>query len=198
MSELIVAGYRDTARASQMLDALGAMLPDLAIDLDNAAVVRRYATGELRVQIRIEPTSGEGIAWSCLWGSLISTALYLPLADAVGAAASAAISPRALSTLASPNLPHLDHWWLDTLRLPGDLVRDIGALIRPNTSVLLVLPRGPTRTAIVDLLRDHRTALLYWSLGREEDATLAALITAAERHGRACGLPVPDLTLNWW
>jgi len=199
MSELIVVGYRGPSRASQVLDALGAALPALVVDLDNAVVVRCYSSGELRIQLRVDPTSGAGIGWCSLWGSLISTALLLPLADTVVTAAQVVAEGNTTPTSdqgATPGDDLLDYWWLDTLALPATFVRDLGALIRPGTSVLLLLLRGPGQRGVADQLPGHGGTLLHLPLSQRQDDELTAILHHTERHGQVRKAPVSAVALG--
>jgi uncharacterized membrane protein len=193
MSELIVVGYREPCRASQVLDALGTALPGLVVDLDNGVVVRCYPDGELRVQIRIDPTDSAGARWSSLWGSLISTALLQPLTDEVVRAAQVAGGGDAAPPIdqeVAYDGEGRDYWWLNTLALPASFVRDIGALIRPGTSVLILLLRSAGPQGVTDQLPVQGGTLLHLPLSRRQDDELTAILQHTTPRGRGRMAPM--------
>jgi uncharacterized membrane protein len=86
MSELIVAGFKGTHRAAEVLDQIVERNAELAIHLKDAVAVYRTNGGKLRVDSSIQPTSKEGAVAGATIGMLIGSLLALPFTAGASAA----------------------------------------------------------------------------------------------------------------
>jgi uncharacterized membrane protein len=83
VSDVIVLGFEDPYRASEVLNELLRRQWDWVGDLDHAVVVSLDEHGKLKVQLRSDPTTHEGTAWARLWGSLLSLVLFVPITERI-------------------------------------------------------------------------------------------------------------------
>ena len=181
MSNILVAGYSEPLRASQALDDLDRGLADWADDLENAAVVRWYADGALRVQLRVDPLHSSGANWGQLWGSLLSVALLVPYTSEIFLATQtveASFLNRHAEAPSRRTACQDAHLWLNCLAIPGNFLRDMGALIRPGTSALLMFVRVGDPVIVARRLRDHGGTLLSLAMSKTQDSEIADLLAA--------------------
>jgi uncharacterized membrane protein len=192
MSNILVAGYSEPTRASQVLDDLDRRLAVWTDDLDNAAIVRWYDGGRLSVQLRVDLLNGSGATWGGLWGSLLGVALLVPNTGEVLLATETvedAFLNRPAETHGRRPTYHGVYQWLDCFAIHGNFLRDLGALIRPGTSALLMYVRVGDPTIVARQLRDHGGTLLSLTMSQAQDAEITDLLEAARQRPS----PVPAM-----
>ncbi len=175
VSELIVTGFKDLYRASEVLNELRRREWDWVADLDQAVVVRRDSVGKLRVLFNVDPTTKEGVAWAKLWGSFLSLALFMPITDnIVEAVRDVSLIPHtAASGSGGAHKALADFkWWKEGLRISDEFVRDIGALVQPGDSALFMLLRTASARAVLQQFRNHGGTLLHYALTPEQEDKL--------------------------
>jgi uncharacterized membrane protein len=175
MGALIVVGFQDPYRASEVLNELQRRDWAWVADLDQAVVVRWNEKDRLRVQLSVDPVNRKGVGWAGLWGSFLSVALFLPTTNGIPEAAGRMeIEPRV-----SDNLGNIGHsvipavgWWREKLKIPEQFLRDIGAMIQPGDSALFMLLQTPKPELVLRQLRDYGGSLLHTLLSSEQEAKL--------------------------
>lgn len=89
MSQIVTVAFDDANQADRMLDALKDLAREGLLQMEDAAVVVRDATGKVSYRTtRDLPGAGSGALMGGLWGLLFGTILFVPL---IGAAAGAAL-----------------------------------------------------------------------------------------------------------
>jgi uncharacterized membrane protein len=175
MRALIVVGFGDPFRASEVLNELQRRDWAWVADLDQAVVVRWNERDRLRVQLSIDPVTREAAAWAGLWGSFLRVALFVPITDGIAEAAGRmAIASRAQDkpeSVGHSAIPTV-RWWRENLRIPGQFLRDVGAMVQPGDSALLMLLRAPEPEVVLHQLRDYGGSLLHTLLSSEQEAEL--------------------------
>ncbi len=179
VSELIVIGFKDQYRASEVLNELRRREWDWVADLDQAVVVRRDGEGRLRVQFSVDPTTKEGAVWGRLWGSFLSLALFVPITDGITGAAGDVSAASGAQTGAQPGpqgiVPDVK-WWKETLSISDEFVRDVGAMIQPGDSALFMLLRTSRPGIVLLQLRNYGGTPLHIPLSPEQDNKLRAVL----------------------
>jgi uncharacterized membrane protein len=179
VSELIVLGFEDPYRASEVLSALLRRQWDWAGDLDRAVVVSLDEQGKLRVQLRSDPTTHEGTAWARLWGSFLSLVLFVPvterMTDAASQVAAAFGAPKSEASAARASVPDA-MWWKEGLRISQEFLRDVGAMMGLGGSALFMLLQTSELGAVLRQLRNYGGSLLYTSLGPEQEKELRVVL----------------------
>ena len=176
MSAIIVVAFRDEYRAAEVLVELRRREWDWVADLDHAVVVGWKPRGNLRVQLDVDPTTKDGGGWARVWGSLLHSALFLPNTDGI---------PDAVGNLAADPGARLEadgasgkgaalnaNWWRKNLRIPGEFIRDIGAVIQPGDSAVFMFLQTPKIVSVLKQLRNYGGTLLHSSLSQEQEETL--------------------------
>ena len=181
MSELIVSCFGDKYRASQVIHDLRRMNPTFVADLDNAVALLWDEEGNMRVQQSIDPTSATGAAWSSLWGAFISVAFLVPYTEGMPAAASALVmsaSSPASSKAAVETLRLSPTWWIDEFHIPDDYLRDVGAMVQPGGSAVIVAAMANKPQVLIKQLRQQGGTVMHLALTDDQVKQLHIALTA--------------------
>lgn len=173
MSELIVIGYEDRFRAPEVLNELRRR--DWVSDLDKAVVVSRDEQGELRIQFSGDLSTTDWAARARVWRAFLSLALLVPIAgaqsgdfgDAAGETGGG--HPGSLT----PDVG----WWTKTLGISTVFIRDVGSLIGPDDSALILLLQTSASGGLLRKLHDYGGTLLHTTLSPVQEAELKAALT---------------------
>jgi uncharacterized membrane protein len=175
MRALIVVGFGDPYRASEVLNELQRRDWAWVDDLDQAVVVRWNEKDRLRVQFSVDPATHEGADWAGLWGSFLSMALFVPATDGIAEAA----GTMTLASMGVEELGRINHsaipsvrWWRESLKIPDQFLRDVGAMVQPGDSALFTLLRTPKPEVVLRQLRDYGGSLLHTLLSWEQEVQL--------------------------
>jgi uncharacterized membrane protein len=175
MRELIVVGFGDPHRASEVLNELQRRDWAWGADLDRAVVVRWNERDQLRVQFSVDPLAHEASGWTGLWSSFLSVALFVPITtgivEATGRMAISSMAPEPPVRALHSAIPAF-RWWREGLKISENFLRDVGALIQPGDSALFMLLRTSKPEVVLQQLRDYGGRLLHTVLSSEQEATL--------------------------
>jgi uncharacterized membrane protein len=162
MSDLIVVGFTGEDTADQVLNKLQALQREHLIDLEDACVVVRDHSGNVRLKqamklVGVGAASG-GLS-GALWGTLIGLLFLNPLAGLLTGAVFGAGAGALSGAL-------LDYGIDDAF------IRSLGATIQPGSSALFVLVRRATPDKVLPELRPFGGTVLRTSLSTEQEARL--------------------------
>jgi uncharacterized membrane protein len=162
MSDLIVVGFTGEDTADQVLNKLQALQREHLIDLEDACVVVRDHSGNVRLKqamklVGVGAASG-GLS-GALWGTLIGLLFLNPLAGLLTGAVFGA-GAGALSGA------------LVDYGIDDAFIRSLGATIQPGSSALFVLVRRATPDKVLPELRPFGGTVLRTSLSTEQEARL--------------------------
>lgn len=156
MAELVVVGFQDRYRASQVINELRRSAGERYPELDHAVAVELDEAGGVQVEQRVDPVTGQGTGWGQLWGSLLGATLLLPIG--IGGE----LVPR---------------WWSDELGVPDQFLRDVGALLGPGDSAIFLLAPDADSASIVDRFRRNGGLVLRAVLSPAQEARVQTLVT---------------------
>jgi uncharacterized membrane protein len=200
MSQLIVIGYRQQHRASEVLIELRQRDWSWAEDLNHAIVVKRDANDKPRVDLSVDPMTRVDIAWARLWGGLLSLLLADPVTRGMVEAAQAITGD--FRPLGSDAAIRDANWWIDEMQLSREFLRRAGAILDPGESALFMLVHSDDPgSVLVRLWRDsapHHTQ--SGAGGRLEKSTNGSVFRAYGRRVATSRLVVKinlRLPLRW-
>jgi uncharacterized membrane protein len=171
MSELMIIGFKQPHRASQVLNELRQRGWDWVADLNHAVVVRHDEENRLRVDLSIDPRTNEDVVWARLWGKLLNVILAETVnLEAAGGLTN--INSREGEAAMEVN------WWIEEIGLSPQFISGAGAIIEPGDSALLLLLQIDDPIAVLKKLRDYGGTMLRTSLSWEQDAKLNNAIRA--------------------
>ena len=179
VSELVVFVFRDQYRAPEVLNELRRRQWLWVKDLKDAVVVtlddRGNATAHLSVELSKDASGSD---WARIWGSLLSTTLFLPLTNGMAEAANAiTLKARGRNGSSRDDTRSIEaRWWDDRLRLADDFTRDVAALIRPGSSAIFMLLRTATVPVALEQLRNYGDTIVHTSLSAEEGDRMLAML----------------------
>lgn len=162
MSELIAVNFKDSYRASEVLTEWQRREWDWAADLDNAAVVRLYEQEQYRVQFIVDPRAANVSRWTQLWLSFLTMSLQV----------NSSKDQVFTDTNARGGVALNSKWWSQVLGVSGDFVRDLGALVQPGDSAILMIIHVPHVKEVFQKLRNYGGTVLHTSFSAEQDAKL--------------------------
>ena len=180
MSELIVVAFRDQFRAAEVLNELRRRNWDWVSDLDDAVAVSLDENGKARVQLNLDLSPSETASWIGLWSSLLRVALFVPISVTMATLrgelpTSSLEGERASPAWAIPN----NVWWTKDLRLPDNFLRDIGALVKPETSAIFVVLHTPQISSALQHIYNYGGMIIHTRLSPEQVEKMTALLAVA-------------------
>jgi uncharacterized membrane protein len=171
MSDLVAVSFKGEDTADQVLNKLAALQKEHLIDLEDACVVVRDASGNVRLKQAMNLVgagAASGGISGALWGSLIGLLFLNPLAGLLAGAAFGA-GAGALSGA------------LVDYGIDDEFIRSLGATIEPGSSALFVLVRRATPDRVLPELRPFGGTVLRTSLSNEQEQRLRQALQEVQR-----------------
>ncbi len=181
MSELIVVAFRDEFRAAEVLNELRRRERDWVSDLDDAIAVTLDERGKARVQLSLDLSPSETASWIGLWSSLLRLALFVPISVALAPAKGRLQNSAIASARTEPvrlGIPN-GTWWTEDLRLPDNFLRDIGALIKPETSAIFMLLHTQKLSLALQHIYNYGGMIIHTTLSPEQVEKMTAQLAVA-------------------
>lgn len=181
MTELIVAGFDGTRRATEVLHQLERLDENWTIDLRDAVAVYRTDDGKLRVDQSVHATSREGATWGGLLGALLGGILAAPFtAGASAAVAAAAVGTGVVTLGATGAIVGGDEaaTWKEGYGVSEEFVKQVGGIIQPRQSAVFVLVQASDPDAIAERFRGSGGRILRTTLSEQQAAKLQRVLAA--------------------
>jgi len=182
VSDLVAFVFKDQFRAPEVLNELRRRDWTWVRDLDEAVAVTVNEHGRARVQLSVDPGTGDGAGWARLWGSLLSSTLFLPLTEVmVKAVDGLALLPRhSLDHQRRPDEVAIEsQWWRESLEAAKNFRRDVGALMACNASAIFMLLRARNTSSVLKQLSNYGDTIVHTPVSAEQDQKLSALLANA-------------------
>jgi uncharacterized membrane protein len=160
MSDLVVIGFDDEAKAFDMRAALAKMQKEYLIDMEDVVVVTRDDAGKVKLHQAVNLTTA-GAVGGGFWGMLIGLLFLNPLIGAAAGAAAGAIGGK-----------------LSDIGINDQFMKDLGSNIQPGTSALFVLIRKVTGDKVLEALKQQgfHGRVLQTSLNKDREDELRAAL----------------------
>jgi uncharacterized membrane protein len=160
MSTLVVIGYNEPYKAEEVRLKLRKLQRDYLIDLEDAVVAVKEASGKVKLHQAINLTAAGAVSGG-FWGTLIGMIFLNPLLGlAVGASAGAASGA------------------LSDVGINDQFMKDLAATMTPNSSALFVLVRKATPDKVLEEVKGTGGTILKTSLSHEDEAKLQSALSA--------------------
>jgi uncharacterized membrane protein len=172
MSDLVVIAFPTEAKAEEVRQKLLAMQKEYLIELGDAVVAVKDASGQIKLN-QLLNTTAVGAVSGAFWGSLIGLIFLMPLAGAAIGAASGTLGG-----------------YLTDLGIDDKWMKETAAAIQPGTAALFVLVRKVTADKVLEGLRGEGGTVMKTSLDHTKEAALQAALAGAQA---AVPAPAPDL-----
>ena len=181
MSELVVVAFRDQYRAAEVLNELRRREWDWVSDLADAAAVALDGNGGARIQLNVDLFPGGTPRWIGLWRSLLSTTLFVPAPEALAASTSQTPGSAAGNGGApkSACVPRDPAWWKEDFRISEAFLRDVGAVVKPETSAIFMLLHSEQIFPVLRQLHNYGNMIIHTTLTAEQDEKLGAMLAPA-------------------
>ena len=180
MAELMVVGFEGKHRAAEVLNQLEDIDLSFEIDLKDAVAVYRTDDGKLRVDQSAQPTTKEGAAWGAMLGGLVGAALLAPFTlGASAAVAATTLSAGLLTGVVTGAAIGGDDadTWKKTYGISDDFVKEVGGMVQPGQSAVVVLARASNPTVIAEKFRGYGGKVLRTTLSPESAAKFEKVMT---------------------
>jgi uncharacterized membrane protein len=182
VSELIVVVFRDQFRAAEVLNELKRRERDWVSDLDDAVAVSVDEHGKARVQLSLDLSTGESASWIGLWSSLLRLALFVPISVTTATARGRLRrNPAIANARAEPawwGIPN-GAWWTEDLQLPENFLRDIGALVKAETSAIFMLLHTQKLSPALQHIYNYGGMTIHTTLSPEQVEKMTAQLAVA-------------------
>jgi uncharacterized membrane protein len=154
--ELIVLGFKDTAKADQVIPELENMQREGLLDLADWARVIKREDGKLDIR-QAHSTAGAGAAGGALWGMLFGLLFLMPLAGL------------AIGAITGGIMGKLADYGID-----DKFIKDVGNQITPGSSALFLYVVRATTDKAIERLQPFGPTLLRTSLSADAEEKLHA------------------------
>jgi uncharacterized membrane protein len=169
MSNLVVLGFDGIHTADDVLNKLRALQKEYLIDLEDACVVERDASGKVFINQAVNLTAvgaAAGGSRGALWGTLVGLLFLNPLAGmAIGAVTGAGIGALSGS--------------LSDYGIRDDFVKKLAETIPPGSSALFILFRSVTEDKVMAEIEPYKPRVLKTSLSNESEQRLKTVLSKA-------------------
>ena len=160
---LVVIEYDDPYKAEEMRLKLRKMQKEYLIDLEDAVVAVKDASGKMKLHQSINLTS-RGAMSGGFWGALVGLIFLNPLLGmAVGATAGAVTGA------------------LSDVGIDDKFMKELADGMPPNSSALFVLVIKATPDRVLEEVKGTGGKILRTSLTHEDEARLQAALNAAKQ-----------------
>ncbi len=153
MSNLVAIAYEDVDKAQEVMGAIGGMVREHTLTLEDAVVVEHRQDGKIKLH---QPSlAGMGAAGGALWGGLIGLIFFMPLFGlALGAASGAAVGA------------------LSDTGIDDKFMKELGDKLDPGSAAVFVLVKEATRDKVVPELAQYGGQVIQSSLSNEQETAL--------------------------
>src|SRR5215472_19208777 len=162
MADLVVIAFPTEAKAEEVRQKLLAMQKDYLIELGDAVIAVKNASGHIKLN-QLLNTTGTGAVSGTFWGALIGLIFLMPLVGAAIGAASGAIGG------ALTDVGINDRW-----------MKDVAAAIQPGTAALFLLIRKVTADKVLEGLKGEGGTVMRTSLDHTKEAALQAALAGVQ------------------
>ncbi|MBY0357563.1 MAG: DUF1269 domain-containing protein [Candidatus Obscuribacterales bacterium] len=163
MSHLVVIGYDDMHKASEVKLELLKLQQDYLIDLEDAVVAVKKPDGKIQLNQAINLTA-YGAAQGSFLGLLIGALFLSPFFGAVLGAASGAIAGG-----------------LSDVGINDAFMKELASTLKPGSSALFVLVKSATPDKVAEKLQGTGGKLLKTSLSHEDETKLQTVLDEAKK-----------------
>jgi uncharacterized membrane protein len=163
MSTLIVISYPDLYQAEEVRLKLRKMQRDYLIDLEDAVVALKDASGKIKLDQAVNLTAA-GASSGGMWGAIIGMIFLNPLLGMAIGAGAGALSGK-----------------LSDLGINDQFMKDLAASLNPSSSALFVLVRKATPDKVLAELEGTGGKVIKTSLSEENEAKLQAALDAEKK-----------------
>jgi uncharacterized membrane protein len=181
VSELVVVAFRDQYRAAEVLNELRRREWNWVSDLADAVAVALDGNGGAKIQLNVDLLPGGTARWIGLWRSLLSTTLFMPAPGALAASKSQTLGPDNGNGGPSQSacVPCDPVWWKEDFRLSEAFLRDVGAVVKPETSAIFMLLHSEQIFPVLRQLHNYGNMIIHTTLTAEQDEKLGAVLALA-------------------
>lgn len=164
MSTLVAVVFDDESTAFEMRAALVRMQKQYLLEMEDAVVVTRDPDGKTKLHQAVSLTRA-GAVTGGFWGMLIGLLFLNPILGAAIGAGAGALSGH-----------------FANLGLDDNMMKEIGASLKPGTSALFVLARKVTADKVLDGLKQFagKGKVFQTNLGKDEEKTLREALETQE------------------
>jgi uncharacterized membrane protein len=167
MSHLVAIAYPDQRRAVEVIEALGRLDADGAIELEDVAAVTRDTEGGFKLE-RLVTHAAAGAAVGSMWGAIVGLVFLMPAAGAIVGAAGGAVAGKLVGVIRSDDANEYGF---------GQFGQQISAIMRPGSSAVLMLVHKKDPNAAIATLQQYGGSVLRTTLPDEIEAQLRGALT---------------------
>jgi uncharacterized membrane protein len=179
VSEFIVLAFTDRYRAPEVLNELRRNEGPWSEILERALVLALDEEGRASVQMNVDLTKREAVAWAQVWGALLKAILFVPITDGISEAADKFAYPSVQPGWppeVEPDECNEIKWWRESLKQAQNFRRDAAALIGPNTSAVLMLVRKIKLSDALENLEKYATTIVHTTISAGQDEQLSRML----------------------
>jgi uncharacterized membrane protein len=179
VSELVVLIFTDRYRAPEVLNELRRRDGLWSQDLDRAVAVALDSEARASVHLSVDLSKREAVGWARIWGSLLNSALFVPLTEGMVEAVDEVTVPLRRIGPSSPKDGKESceaKWWRESLHDSENFKRDLSALVTANSSAILMMLRTPRISKVLESLRNYGNTIVHTTVSTAQDDKLSVML----------------------
>lgn len=169
MSNLVVLGFDEIHTADEVLNKLRSLQKEYLIDLEDACVVERDASGKVHIKQAVNLTAigaAAGLSRGALVGMLVGILFLNPLAGmAIGAVTGAGAGALSGSSM--------------DFGIRDDFIKKLGETLTKGSSALFVLFKSVAEDKVLPEIEPYKPRVLKTSLSNEAETRLTSALSKA-------------------
>jgi uncharacterized membrane protein len=158
VSDLVVIAYEDIHKAEEVRITLAKLQHEYLIDLEDAVVVTKDASGKVKLHQAVDLTAVGALQGGML-GALLGLVLLNPIFGMVLGGAAGALSGK-----------------MSDLGIDDNFIKELSETLKPNTSALFILVKKVTLDKVLPRLEGTGGKVLQTSLAGVDEQKLQAVL----------------------
>jgi len=182
MEDLIVVTYNNEHSAMDNMQTLRTLSYDWIVDIHDAVAVARDAEGKLHIQDSYKPTTGAGVGWGVLLGTVLGGLALAPFtaglstAAAAGAVAAGAVGGASIGGLTGAAVASTDK---EDTGVSEDFVAEVSNTIKRGESAIFALVESHDPEQVAGYFRGTGGKILRTNLSLYEQERVQQILSGS-------------------
>ena len=174
MSQLIVIGYPDNAKAEEARKTLYGLSKEYLVDIKDAVVAEASDSGEIKLHQMVSMWA-VGASGGAFWGLLAGVLFFNPIIGVAAGAGAGAIAGA-----------------LSDYGIDDAFMKDVAGVLQPGQAALFIMADRAASDKVIDKLALHGGQILRTNLDTSKEAELRVAFDHARRADAVATTAIPS------